>query len=665
MQDVIQPLFYRSKELGVLTDIFNIDAPVSAEAGSIITVTVSVQNIFSANLYVTITGRIDGIDTQFGGNTVLMGAGGLAAFQETFIMPDHDVAIYVWSFAIPNLGIPWPAYDDNGQTDVSLEGAPTEGRVGEIDYVRIKIGSLEQSLPASGIEVGDRFTFRVKVKNTGTVSYRPYLYYRYTKPDGSVLGSSEAKFTDLDPNNYHTFSEPAFGIPIDQPGNWYVYCELRDDYSGNVLDTFTSALVFTAGGTIPYTDLANVDIIITPGTYRIGEIVPFSFAYDYRGPAQLGFLTIILASFDPVYTFPGVVEELSASSEWASGIITGYIVIPSSVVPGYIYNIIGVFRTEDNEVEKSDYDPNIITIREIPPLTGTIGTMRLREFLITKDLPALDMVVNDPFVILVPVENTSEYEGRFFLDCIIIKPSGITTGRVGEQQNLNPGQKHTYEIQPEGWANAYVVDETGDWYVQAILRSEAEELTYTPQVHLFTAGSEGATSDLQVYDLEATLPTAHPILAPLDILPVGVTFKYISTENIELELWASLALGIGRDIETRNMIQLEASATENTWSGTINLEIPESGKTDGEYTLRVEVAGVEVVYDKVVTIVGMPQTGWSQIGDIIPLMMIIMMMNLLMGMFEDPRGFAIAVEEKAKKVTGVIKRIPGVGRILK
>ncbi len=185
--------------------------------------------------------------------------------------------------------------------------------IGEIDYVRILVGSLEQPIPAAGIKVGDRFSLRVRVKNIGTTSFRPYLYYRYTKPDGSVLGSTEAKFTEIDPAKYHTFSEPGFGIHVDQPGNWYVYCELRDDYNGNVLDSFAQTLLFTAGGVIPYTDLANVDIIIASKTYRIGESVPFRFAYDYRGSEQFGFLEIGIGGSD--YTFPEISTALVLSTE--------------------------------------------------------------------------------------------------------------------------------------------------------------------------------------------------------------------------------------------------------------------------------------------------------------------------------------------------------------
>lgn len=530
---------------GTYTDIFHIEIPVTAKAGDIITAGVAVQNIASSNMYVTMTGRIDGTDVYFGDEVKYMGVSGIATFYETFTMPDHDVTIIVWSYARASPSLPWGGFDDTMQVSVDLEGAPAGEIAGEIISVKVMVGSLEQPIPASGIDVADKFLLRVKVKNTGTASYRPYLYYRYTKPDGTILGSTEAKFLELDPGDYHTFSEPAFGIPVDQSGSWYVYCELRDDYNGNVLDTFSKALIFNAGG-------------------------------------------------------------------------------------------------------------------EAPILTGKITNVRLKEGLITKDLPAPDMVKNDYFSVLVYVKNTSSQDGTFYCDCAIIKPSGAITGRTNEQKFINAGQEHIYEIQPEGFGVAFRIDETGDWYVECVLRSESEDLDSTPSTHLFTAGSEGATSDLQVYDIEATLPSTHPVLGPGDPLDVGVTFKYTSTEDTEVQLWASLSLPPGRDIEAFETIQLTKSLTENEWSGDITVQVPTSGVVDGEYTLKVETDGVETTILGAVTLVGMPTTGIGQMGEMIGMLVLMMVMTMIMDMMTSPEGFMATgakYVEKGKEVAAPIIKI--------
>lgn len=647
---------------GAYTEIFAIHVPATAKVGDSVVVGVAVQNTSPSNLYITITGNIDGVPVYFGNDVKYIGAGAIATFYETFIMPNHDVTILTWSFAKPSLDLPWQSEDDSMQASVALDGTPTGEVAGSIVSVEVKKGSLTQPIPAAGIEVGDRPTILVTVKNTGTASFRPYLYYRYIPPDMNPLGSTEAKLTEMDPGDPHTFEEPAFGIDVNQPGVWYIYCELRDDYNGNVLDTFSTTVLFVAGGVIPYTDLADVNITIAAGTYEIGDTVPFSVSYQYRGSAQMGLLAIRLRTlgYDD-YTFPEILTELATSVDWAPGTITGYITIPSELEPGATYNVRATLRTEDGVVEKTDIKLNVITVYEGPLIAGEITSIKVRELYIDKDIPAPDVVKNDFFTVLVYVKSTSINEGRFYLDCVITKPSGATIGRENEQQNLSPGQEHIYEIQPEGFSLAYRVDETGDWYVECKLKSvDGIELANTGQLHLFTAGSSGATSDLQLYDIEATLPSEHPVLGPLSTLEVGVTFKYTSTEDVELQLWASLALGIGRDIETFETIQLTESPTENTWSGSIILQVPESGVPDGEYALRVEVDGEETTIQGAVTLTGMPGTGFGDIGEIgtlVGMLVLMMVMQMMMGLMGEVGGLVSTVGVKGGELVGARARL--------
>ena len=79
-------------------------------------------------------------------------------------------------------------------------------------------------------------------------------------------------------------------------------------------------------------------------------------------------------------------------------------------------------------------------------------------------------------------------------------------------------------------------------------------------------------------------------LAPGDVLRVSCSFKYVVAQATTVVLWASLGLGIGRDIESFKEISLEATLTPKTWTGDIDIEIP-SGKTAGTYWLRAEIEG--------------------------------------------------------------------------
>ena len=119
-------------------------------------------------------------------------------------------------------------------------------------------------------------------------------------------------------------------------------------------------------------------------------------------------------------------------------------------------------------------------------------------------------------------------------------------------------------------------------------------------------------------------------LAPGDTLVIEVSFKYTVSQGATVTLWASLGLGVGRDIESFKEISLEASLTPKTWSGATEIVIPTSGKSDGTYWMKVEVDGNEVTVPDAVVISGM-----SSIMSMIPMLMMVMMMGMMMPMMEE------------------------------
>jgi len=119
-------------------------------------------------------------------------------------------------------------------------------------------------------------------------------------------------------------------------------------------------------------------------------------------------------------------------------------------------------------------------------------------------------------------------------------------------------------------------------------------------------------------------------LAPGDTLVIEVSFKYTVSQGTTVTLWASLGLGVGRDIESFKEISLEASLTPKTWSGTTEIVIPTSGKSDGTYWMKVEVDGNEVTVPDAVVISGM-----SSIMSMIPMLMMVMMIGMMMPMMEE------------------------------
>ena len=123
-------------------------------------------------------------------------------------------------------------------------------------------------------------------------------------------------------------------------------------------------------------------------------------------------------------------------------------------------------------------------------------------------------------------------------------------------------------------------------------------------------------------------------LHPGDTLRVEVSFRYTVSRGTTVVLWASLGLGLGRDIESFKEISLEATLTPKTWEGYLDLPIPASGKRDGTYWLQAEVKGypeTQVRLDNAVTISGMS----AGITDVLPALMAVMMMGMVMPVMEE------------------------------
>ncbi len=121
-------------------------------------------------------------------------------------------------------------------------------------------------------------------------------------------------------------------------------------------------------------------------------------------------------------------------------------------------------------------------------------------------------------------------------------------------------------------------------------------------------------------------------LGPGDTLRVNVSFKYTVAKGTTVTLWASLGLGLGRDIESFEEISLEATLTLKSWSGYIDLPIPASGKKNGTYWLQAEVKGypeTQVRVNDAAVISGMG----GGITEALPSLMALMVMTMMMGMF--------------------------------
>ncbi len=120
-------------------------------------------------------------------------------------------------------------------------------------------------------------------------------------------------------------------------------------------------------------------------------------------------------------------------------------------------------------------------------------------------------------------------------------------------------------------------------------------------------------------------------LGPGDTLVVKVSFGYFASEASDVTLWASLGIGVGRDIESFLSIHLDKALVPQTWEGTTEIFIPTSDKTDAVYWMKVEVNGTEVTIPNAVVISGMPAGTFEMIGPLLVLGLLAAMMPMLSG----------------------------------
>ena len=128
-------------------------------------------------------------------------------------------------------------------------------------------------------------------------------------------------------------------------------------------------------------------------------------------------------------------------------------------------------------------------------------------------------------------------------------------------------------------------------------------------------------------------------LRPGDTLRVSVSFKYTVARAATVTLWASLGLGVGRDIESFKEISLDAALTPKTWSGDIDIAIPASGKNNGTYWLRAEIKGygdTQTTIKDAVVISGMPEGGIpGNTGGLFSMLIVVGIMGMMTGLMKE------------------------------
>lgn len=120
-------------------------------------------------------------------------------------------------------------------------------------------------------------------------------------------------------------------------------------------------------------DIKDFDFKLTKGTYNIGDKVPFTAPYDYKGIAQDGQLTIsigtgVYPSFFTKHTFAPIRVRFEAAADWETRGLNGNITLPDVLEPGQTYSVRARLETLTVKTQETDTDWSAFDIKAKPPL---------------------------------------------------------------------------------------------------------------------------------------------------------------------------------------------------------------------------------------------------------------------------------------------------------
>ncbi|MBA7633189.1 hypothetical protein ES703_40751 [subsurface metagenome] len=140
---------------GTLTEILNMWATASPLAGDQVNVTAIVKNISAESLAIACTGLYDDTPLTFSPDYIWIDPGKNYSFKASFIMPNKDVRLHVWSFYWT--GAEW-IDDDYVYLDVALGEAPPPTKE---EFKNLEITSYTEEVDVGGIcRVETKFDYK-------------------------------------------------------------------------------------------------------------------------------------------------------------------------------------------------------------------------------------------------------------------------------------------------------------------------------------------------------------------------------------------------------------------------------------------------------------------------------------------------------------------------
>lgn len=243
---------------GTYTDIVEIIAPSEAAAGETVSVEVRVKNLHTASIYITVTGSVDGVELHFGNVALVVGAGEIHSYYDSFVMPSNSVTLWVWSWYW-GTDSAWHQ-DDEASRAVAL----AKEYIGTISKKELEYNESRADIPASGITQNQRGLVHIWGRNDMSTTQRMGISWIVRGPDGVVIEEYSAweAWPYTGAGSTHEFIGGRFNL--DKPGTYTINVGLLMNPDNPIyVDIY-------------YGDLCTViaELVPTFSNFRIGDYSP-------------------------------------------------------------------------------------------------------------------------------------------------------------------------------------------------------------------------------------------------------------------------------------------------------------------------------------------------------------------------------------------------------
>jgi hypothetical protein len=276
---------------------------------------------------------------------------------------------------------------DDGAIEVVLKVADFPDYITHIwDVYRTKEAEPEEvidfdltrpSATPSQVDPGDSLTISCPVvsrcTNTQTVTAKFYIYEGSVLPTHGTLLKTKSVSFSIAPNQSYdaTISHTALAGSIDRRDvevEIYVGGQLIEQNEWD--DVFYVTVEGGNGGeptTPPDADLRNVEFTITEGNYEIGQSVPFTLKYEYKGKSQSGQMLLSLGTgvyptFSAKVNYAAMSVQFQEAMDWTLFTISGSFVLTSALEPGQTYSTRCKLEALSDYTQETDTDWGVITI---------------------------------------------------------------------------------------------------------------------------------------------------------------------------------------------------------------------------------------------------------------------------------------------------------------